>query len=120
MPIKAKIVTLMNKEKTVVEYPRTIVDAIYDIDSEEILSTILSKTAISVNTIYDRDRIPISQRANRKLVRVNDDGTGKSQYYTWDATNAVWDLEDLSLNIKTIDDVPDVIRNSIVWKKLAE
>lgn len=120
MPTKAKVVTLMNKGKTIVEYPRTIVDAIYDIDSEELLSTILSRTAISVNTIYDRDRIPISQRANRKLVRVHDDGTGKSQYYTWDATNAVWDREDLSLRIESIDDVPEVIRNSITWKKLIE
>ena len=120
MPTKAKVVTLMNKGKTFVEYPRTVVDAIYDIDSEELLSTILSRTAISVNTIYDRDRIPISQRANRKLVRVHDDGTGKSQYYTWDATNAVWDREDLSLRIESIDDVPEVIRNSITWKKLIE
>lgn len=120
MALQAKVVTLMNKGKTVVEYPRTVVDAIYDFDSEELLSQMLSKTAISVNTIYDRDRIPISQRANRKLVRVDDDGTGKCKYYTWDATNAVWDLEDLSLNIKSIDDVPEVIRNSITWKKLVE
>lgn len=118
MSTKAKIVTLMNKEKTVVEYPRTVVNAIYDIESKELLPTVLSKTTISVNTIYDRDRIPISQRANRKLVRVHDDGTGNCQYYTWDATNAVWDREDFPLRIESIDDVPEVIRNSIEWQEI--
>lgn len=116
--ILANITTLMNKDKTKVKYPRTITEAIYDLDSEKLLNEIISQVAISVDTLQERDRIPPSERANRRLVRVQDDGTGKVQYYTWDAINSVWDREDLSLSIESLDDVPEVIRNSITWKKL--
>lgn len=116
--LKAKVITLTNRNKTIVEYPTSLTDAIFDLETGRKLIDMLNETAISVNTLQERDKIPASQRANRRLVRVENDGTGKSQYYTWDAMNSVWDIEQFGFKIETLDDVPEVIRNSITWKKL--
>ena len=116
--LKAKVVTLTNRDKTIVEYPTSLTDAIFDLETGRKLIDMLNETAISVNTLQERDKIPASQRANRRLVRVENDGTGKTQYYTWDAMNSVWDIEQFGFKIETLDDVPEVIRNSITWKKL--
>lgn len=116
--LKAKVVTLTNRDKTIVKYPTSLTDAIFDLETGKKLIDMLNETAISVNTLQERDKIPASQRANRRLVRVENDGTGKTQYYTWDAMNSVWDIEQFGFKIETLDDVPEVIRNSITWKKL--
>ena len=116
--LKAKVIKLTNSNKTIVEYPTSLTDAIFDLETGRKLIDMLNETAISVNTLQERDKIPASQRANRRLVRVENDGTGKSQYYTWDAMNSVWDIEQFGFKIETLDDVPEVIRNSITWKKL--
>lgn len=116
--LKAKVVTLTDSKKTIVQYPTTVTNAIYDIESNRTLQAMLAEVCISVATIQERDRIPAKLRADRKLVRVQDDGTGKVQYYTWDALNSVWDRENLSLSVESIGDVPEVIRKSITWKNL--
>lgn len=116
--IPAMIITLMNQSKSSIKYPRTVTDAIYDIDSQKMLTSILSQVAITVDTIQERDSLPFSQRANGRLVRVNDDGKGNSAYYTWDTRNSVWNKENFSLEIGSIEDVPDIIKQSILWQNI--
>lgn len=115
-PTTAKIEQLRDKTKTQVIFPQTITRAIYDSDTLETLEQTLSKTSISVDSLTERDAIPLAKRGNGRLVRVNDIGDGSSATYVWDDRNSIW-VQEFSTIIK-LEDKVDTISTKLSWKKL--
>ncbi len=116
--LEAHVVTLTDGSKKVVNYPITVAQAVYDSETQEMLSSLIGRYAISVDTIDERDRIPYSQRANHRLVRVQHDEHGNVQYYTWDQINRVWMKEKFKFQVDSWDDVPPELRQSMQWQEI--
>lgn len=60
-----------------------------------------SRTFITFDTITQRDGLTPEFIPDGRIVRINDAGEGKAEYYQWDAENEVWAPWDIQSNLSS-------------------
>ena len=112
---KAELGYLVSPDGQSVYYPKTLTNAVIDPSTGLPIDCTLDRTMISVETIEIRDKIPMVNRANGRVVRVNSvPPENKPKYYHWDAVNAMWAEETFGRENITINDIPG-LTESIRW-----
>lgn len=62
-----------------------------------------SRTFITYDTIAQRDGLTPEFILNGRIVRVNDAGEGRSEYYEWDAQEETWKIWDIQQHLSSIE-----------------
>lgn len=74
---------------------------------------------LTVNDLYDRDKLGRDGLQDGKIVRVNDtDGHGTVEYYSWNAKTSMWEEASLGYRYMTRDEILEAVADdivSIVW-----
>lgn len=74
-----------------------------------IIAQLDRKSFIVVDDLLDRDSIPKDRLVNGKIVKVNDDGTGKPIYFSWDSDNYKFVKEKFNVNVEDINGLDNII-----------
>ena len=58
----------------------------------------LNRVALTVDTIAERNTLNRRLLPNGKIVKVNNDGTGKTAYFSWNQITMNWDTETFGID----------------------
>lgn len=85
----------------------------------KLLATLDKQSFVVVNNILERDAISKDRLTNGKVIKVADNGTGKSEYFSWNSTDSKWHKENLgsstgSIKIEDVEELSSIIS----WKAI--
>lgn len=104
------------KDKLVTEKEK-LDDLLKAIQEEEITANqLIMRTFITVNTIAERDSIPVSQLVDGRVIRVNDAGSGEPAYYSYDTDTGEWVEEDFLTD--SVRNEIDKVNDHVYWNEL--